>query len=656
MKVIQLGGANDGLCHFLSLGGLEMLLDTGIKLQSLQRSVKQNGGYLYRIQLPALTSVDVKALDVVLLSNHQTLLALPLLTETLGFQGQIYATQLTIDFGRIFLKELATLNQGKNSTFFTFENVTDNQELPMFSFEEIENCCRKIHCVEYNEVIKLEYGVEITALSSGFTLGSSLWLIEGPNDKLAYVAAASGDYNRHPKELDLLPLVNCETLLVTDLKPDRDPHSTTERMVERVLSSVTNVLERGGICVVPTSPCGVLFDLIEAVYTASVLKNQHVPMYLISDFAMQILELTQLGAEWLCEKKVDKLYAGEHAFVHESLLKNKVFHPVADLSAITATTFQNGSLVFVGHPSLQFGHGVEIIQMLGNDSRNAILLIDPSVNSAEALGNFQELSIEKIVCPIDPRLSCGDANQLIARCCPHHLILPYEFTIAPLETTAVDDVKRSSHFSRVLPLHELSASSPKTELLTFPLKPLLPIVVEKPAKYLDGKLDPKLAAQAIVTDVNGKAAACVSGVLRVKRKAFVLEPLKNTERANVGPLLHEDVKPKGSGKRKAALNPDDTIQSSLQSIVTTSETSSLLLGQVDEEKLEKQVKMHDPQAQVYISQGQGDADVFMSIPSLDARITLWKKTGKTLVETEKEEARVLLASFILAQLVVITRS
>lgn len=56
---------------------------------------------------------------------------------------------------------------------------------------------------------------------------------------------------------------------------------------------------------------------------------------------------------------------------------------------------------------------------------------------------------------------------------------------------------------------------------------------------------------------------------------------------------------------------------------------------------------------MYISQGQGDADVFMSIPSLDARITLWKETAKTVVETEKEDARALLTSLILAQLVVI---
>ncbi|KAG6972683.1 hypothetical protein JG687_00001333 [Phytophthora cactorum] len=624
---IQLGGANDGLCHFLSLGGFEMLLDCGVKSQSLQRSPKRGGGFIYRLQLPALSSVDVGALDVVLLSNHQTLLALPLLTEILGFKGKIYATQLTLDFGRVFLEELAALNQGDDSATFTFEGVADEKEIPMFSLKEIEKCCKKIQCVEYSEVVSLAYGVQITALSSGYSLGASIWLVEGPNDRLAYVAAASGDYNRHPKELDLLPLVDCETLLLTDLKPDRDPHANTERMVESVLSGVTRVLERGGVCIVPTSPCGVVFDLVEAVYAACVHNKQNVPMYFISDFASHVMELTQLGAEWLCEKKIEKLYAGEDAFLHESLLKSKVFHAVADVSAATAATFQNGSILFVGHPSLKFGRAPELIQMLGNESRNAVLLIDPSVDATEAIAPFQDLPIEKIACPIDPRLSCGDANQFIARCCPHNLIVPYEYTIVP-PATAMEGAEMSSHFSRVLPLHELTAAKSKTELLTFPMKQFEPIVVEKTSKYLDGRLDPKLAAQATITEVNGKAAACVSGVLSVKRKAFVLEP-------PVDPVNDaSNLKP--TGKRKASSISDDT-NSTLQSIVYKEKTN-LLMGQVDEDKLEKQVKTHDPQAQVYISQGQGDADVFMSIPSLDARITLWKETGKTLVETEKEEA------------------
>ncbi|RQM16122.1 hypothetical protein DD237_004336 [Peronospora effusa] len=705
MKVIRLGGANDGLCHFLSFGGFEMLLDCGVKMQSLKCEPQQGGGFAYRLELPALSSVDVGALDVVLLSNHLTLMALPLLTEVLGFKGKIYATKLTLDFGRVFLEELASLTQGENNAVFTCESVADGTEteLSMYSLKEIENCCKKIRCVEYGEVVPMAYGVQVTALSSGYSLGASIWLVEGPNDRLAYVAASSGDYNRHPKELDLLPLVGCETLLLTDVKPDRDPHSNTERMVERVLSGVTRVLERGGVCIVPTSPCGVMFDLVEAVCAASLQNKHNVPMYFISEYASRVMELTLLGAEWLCEKKIEKLYAGEDAFLHESLLKSDLFHAVADVSAASAATLQNGSILFVGHPSLKFGRVPKLIQRLGNESRNAILLIgtschlnvtssftimsvtddtfqtDPSVEPTEAFAPFRDLEIEKIACSIDPRLSCGDANQFIARCSPYNLIVPYEYTIAS-PTGAVEGDDLSSHFSQVLPLHELITAKSKTELLTFPMKQFEPIVIEKASKYLDGRLDTKLAAQVTITEVNGKTAACVSGVLNVKRKAFVLEPFPTALVTPPTTFMSTGLKPKGSSKRKASLHTDSDSSSTLQSI-NYQDKSSLLLGQVDEDELKKQVKavrhggsydkliavfhtvmlfdyilaQHDPQAQVYISQGQGDADVFMSIPSLDARITLWKETGKTLVETEKEDARALLTSFILAQLIVITQ-
>jgi hypothetical protein len=41
----------------------------------------------------------------------------------------------------------------------------------------------------------------------------------------------------------------------------------------------------------------------------------------------------------------------------------------------------------------------------------------------------------------------------------------------------------------------------------------------------------------------------------------------------------------------------------------------------------------------------------MSIPTLDARITIWKEEGRTKLETSKEDVRSLLTSHILAQLV-----
>lgn len=44
----------------------------------------------------------------------------------------------------------------------------------------------------------------------------------------------------------------------------------------------------------------------------------------------------------------------------------------------------------------------------------------------------------------------------------------------------------------------------------------------------------------------------------------------------------------------------------------------------------------------------------MSIPSLDARVTLWKESSKTLIETEREDSRAILTALVLAQLVVVS--
>lgn len=116
-------------------------------------------------------------------------------------------------------------------------------------------------------------------------------------------------------------------------------------------------------------------------------------------------------------------------------------------------------------------------------------------DALDALSGFE---IEKIVCPIDPRLSCGDANQLIARCSPKTLLVSREFTLDPATgstgsgNSSEPPSELLSHFARVMPLHELTAAKPKTELVTVPMRVLEPIVLDKSQKYVDGKLDPSV--------------------------------------------------------------------------------------------------------------------------------------------------------------------
>jgi hypothetical protein len=59
---------------------------------------------------------------------------------------------------------------------------------------------------------------------------------------------------------------------------------------------------------------------------------------------------------------------------------------------------------------------------------------------------------------------------------------------------------------------------------------------------------------------------------------------------------------------------------------------------------------HDAHLDVYVSQGPNNADAMLTIPALDARVTLWREDAKTLIETPKEDARALLQGMVLAQL------
>jgi Cft2 family RNA processing exonuclease len=118
---------------------------------------------------------------------------------------------MTKEFGFKLLEEMVTQ---ENLTFeyavFSSdpnENETQRCSLPRLSKDDIQNCSEKITLIELKEVIELPYGVKITPLSSGFSLGSAMWLLESANDKFSYIPAASADLNRHPKELDFAPMI-----------------------------------------------------------------------------------------------------------------------------------------------------------------------------------------------------------------------------------------------------------------------------------------------------------------------------------------------------------------------------------------------------------------------------------------------------------------
>jgi integrator complex subunit 9 len=286
-------------------------------------------------------------------------------------------------------------------------------------------------------------------------------------------------------------------------------------MVEHFLSSVTHVVNRNGVCVIPCSPCGVVFDLVETIYAYLHAHKRQVPMYLVGSHVQEIIHLAEVGAEWVAEKKVEKLYCGESAFIHGGLIKNKLLHVVPQITSSMAATMQNGSIVFVTHPSLRFGEVMNLMHRFGHSSQNALIFIDPLFNPSQIIVPFQHFEIERIYCIIDSRLTCGDANQLIARCAPKQLLIPEEFTMEPPNhppTGSGVPHGTSSHLSHVLQLNELIAPRPKIELQTFAMRHMEPISIDRSSKYVDGLLDIKVNNKYMLKKLNPNVVLLLSSL------------------------------------------------------------------------------------------------------------------------------------------------
>jgi len=61
--------------------------------------------------VPIETALDISELDVILISNSASILALPFFTENADFNGVVYATEPTVTIGKYFMDELVDFAQ-----------------------------------------------------------------------------------------------------------------------------------------------------------------------------------------------------------------------------------------------------------------------------------------------------------------------------------------------------------------------------------------------------------------------------------------------------------------------------------------------------------------------------------------------------------------
>uniref|UniRef100_H2YM05 Integrator complex subunit 9 n=1 Tax=Ciona savignyi TaxID=51511 RepID=H2YM05_CIOSA len=401
--------------------------------------------------------IDLSTIDVILISNSNTMLALPYITEYTGFQGIVYATEPTIQIGRLLMEELVQYCHGcsTNKNVGGWKQKKYYQQLPgqgktwnenllswrhCYSQDDVHNAVSKIQMVGYAEALSIFGALNVTAYSSGYALGSCNWLIGTEFEKVAYISGSSSLITPHPQPLDQQPLQGCDVLVYTGLS--NAPQFNPDNTLAEFCCCLAKTVKAGGNALIPCLPSGLIYDLLECLLLYMEKSNIiNIPIYLISPSAKASLALSQIYAEWLHPNKQNKAYLPETPFPHDQLIelgRLKVFSSIHDGLSYG---FKKPCIVFAGHPSLRMGDAVHFVEMWGKSPLNSIIFVEPNFSHLEALAPYQPLEARAFHFPIDTRSNHKVASRMIDGLKPRRVVVPPSYMAPPVEAPHRTELK-----------------------------------------------------------------------------------------------------------------------------------------------------------------------------------------------------------------------
>ncbi|KAF9357330.1 Integrator complex subunit 9 [Mortierella sp. NVP85] len=398
------------------------------------QSTRSTREYMFRP--PDFSGVDLKSIDVVLISNYNHILALPYLTEFTEFQGRIFATEPTIEFGRQLMTEFSTFfGTGVSSTP---HEVIDRKKLvaqsgsglyPAYTHGDIKACIDKIQPVRFREHIALYGSLKLTAHSAGYCLGGSNWLIQIGTENIAFISSSSTQINLHPDLFDGTLLEHASTVIAADLRPSGS--LTYDTGVNEVCASIARTVARKGHVLVPCTISGFLFDLMEDIHLhlTRMGLEQQVQYSFVSPVADTALQYSNILAEWMAPRKQEMVYLPEAPLLHGILLEKGTAKNYKSVHGAFSNDLKYPCIAFGGHPSLRSGPMVNLLHMWGKKDANSIIFIEPRIDVPASLEPFEGLKISRSICPLDIRLSVDQLVEVMKKHKhPKHILVPIHVT------------------------------------------------------------------------------------------------------------------------------------------------------------------------------------------------------------------------------------
>ncbi|KAM0681646.1 endoribonuclease ysh1 [Glugoides intestinalis] len=343
VTITPLGAGNEvgRSCIHLKHKNRQLLLDCGVHPAHTGVS-----------SLPFLDMVDLSKIDAVLVTHFHLdhAAALPFLTEKTDFKGKVYMTHPTKAILKWLLNDyIRVINSSSEQDFYTEQ--------------DLQNCYAKIIPIDYHQQINIK-GIKFTALNAGHVLGAAMFLLEIEKSTLLYTGDFSREEDRHLKAAESPGCIL--DALITESTYGVQCHLPRTEREARFTSIVSNVVERGGRCLLPVFALGRAQELL-LILEEHWDENPHlkgIPIYYASALAQKCMSVYQTYINMMNER-IQKLSLTKNPFDFRNV------ESIKDVQAFKDT----GPCVMMASPGmLQSGFSRELFEKWCSNERNGVVI------------------------------------------------------------------------------------------------------------------------------------------------------------------------------------------------------------------------------------------------------------------------------------------
>ncbi|KAI5181765.1 cleavage and polyadenylation specificity factor subunit 3 [Nematocida sp. AWRm80] len=343
VKIIPLGAGSEvgRSCVLCKFRGVNILFDCGV-----------HPAYMGVSSLPFFDLIDPSEVDAILITHFHLdhAGALPYFTERTEFKGKVYMTHPTRAIFRWLLNDYVRVS-----------NVSSENDL--FTEKELSECYDKIIPIDYGQEIKIK-NMTLIAYNAGHVLGAAMFLVRNEDLSLLYTGDYSREEDRHLKAATV-PKYPID-ILISESTYGVQCHQSKEERELRFTSGVSEIVKRGGKCLLPVFALGRAQELLLILdeFWGQRKDLQDIPIYYASALAKRCMAVYQTYLNMMNDR------------IQEIAEISNPFHfkYVQSIKNIEAYEDRGPCVVMASPGMLQNGLSRELFELWCEDRKNGCII------------------------------------------------------------------------------------------------------------------------------------------------------------------------------------------------------------------------------------------------------------------------------------------